>query len=77
MRTAQFRSLFDVKIVEKPSPSPARDEVLVRDGVNAICASDARYIEGGHPNPGQLAEVSRQLQGAELTSDYQASSRAE
>lgn len=55
MRSAQFRSLFDVAIVDKPTPTPARDEALVRVGVNAVCASDARYIAGGHPNPGHEA----------------------
>ena len=55
MRSAQFHSLYDVEIVDKPTPTPGRNEVLVRVGVNAVCASDARYIESGHPNPGHEA----------------------
>ena len=55
MRSAQFRSLFDVAIVDRLTPTPAENEVLVRVGVNAVCASDARYIEDGNPNPGHEA----------------------
>ena len=55
MRSAQFRSLFDVTIVDKPIPTPSTNEALVKVGVNAVCASDARYIEDGNPNPGHEA----------------------
>ena len=67
MRSAQFRSLFDVEIVDKPTPVPARNEALVRVGVNAVCASDARYIESGNPNPGHEAVGIVEVLGEEVT----------
>lgn len=52
MRTAYFRSPFDVEIRDVPTPVPNPDEVLIKIAACAICASDAGIIEGGNPNPG-------------------------
>ncbi|MGB7448937.1 MAG: NAD(P)-dependent alcohol dehydrogenase [Ornithinimicrobium sp.] len=47
MRVSVLRGVHDVTVEERPIPTPAADEVLVRIGSVGVCGSDMHYYEHG------------------------------
>lgn len=47
MRVAVLNSPGDVEVVERPTPTPATDEVLVRVLTVGVCGSDTHYFDHG------------------------------
>ncbi len=47
MRVAVLNHPGDVTVVERPTPTPAADEVLVRVLVVGVCGSDTHYFDHG------------------------------
>ena len=47
MRVAVLNSPGDVEVVERPTPSPGADEVLVRVLAVGVCGSDTHYFDHG------------------------------
>jgi len=51
MRVSVLRGERDVAVEERPRPTPAPDEVLVRVGSVGVCGSDVHYYEHGRIGP--------------------------
>jgi len=51
MRASVLRGVHDVIVEERPVPTPAEDEVLVRVGSVGVCGSDIHYYEHGRIGP--------------------------
>ena len=47
MRVAVLNRPGDVEVVERPTPTPAADEVLVRVHAVGVCGSDTHYFDHG------------------------------
>ena len=47
MRVAVLRSAGDIRMEQRPAPSPGRAEVLVRVGAVGVCGSDTHYYDHG------------------------------
>ena len=49
MKVALLRCPYDLELVDRPVPSPAPDEVLIRLRAAGICGSDVHGLAGEHP----------------------------
>ena len=76
MKACVFRAPGDVAVLDVPTPSPGRGEMLIRVGAAGLCHSDVRVYKGekyakpgvipGHEMAGVVAELGRGVSGFEV-----------
>src|SRR6266568_1384473 len=73
MTTAVLYAPRDLRIEQRPVPSPSEGEVLVRILSVGVCGSDVHYYEHvrsalvlGHESSGQIIEVGKGVSGARV-----------